>query len=915
MYRRGMKIPRLFPPLPALALLALLTLTSSALAQFAAPSISLNSVELAPGETLRFVARQLSPNSNYTLRLEGPTGQRLGGTLVSDANGTLRYEAQLEVLGAWTLRFDGENVSVLLGVEVVEGAVSTPPPPSRGGATTPAEPEPAQEPPAEAAPAEPEPAGEPEPTTAEPAVREPVEPGSVEPPPADLEPTEPIAPPPSETVRPDAGVLVDPGVDFVVQGDELVAQVRDGTELWRYTPPGDTGPLSTDAVLIDETVVVGKGLDLLELDALTGAVLERHRFPDRVATLVVADAVVTGTSLAQDARSSDPDTLQAEGPAFVLRDGALSWQDEALEARDPLALRPYPADPAVFGWLQREADVADPRDHLERDPTNPFLHLRYGESLDSDGARLDAFAEALTRAETFFEYAQLARGLFEAGAPELANEAMEAALADFAARGYDPRLLTDLDLRAAYGFPLRRFEAALARGGITEARFWAPWVYATASDSVPATEDALREFSRQLRSAGDRDGANLWRARSDLAGPGGLLPLVNRLFESLGRVGWYAVASLLIAIVALHLTLIAKYWRPQAVLSRERRGGKPASPASHLLAIRYYSFVEKVVLVLLFAAAFALAGLAIWQDDGGADLPELSRGVLSDLSPTVLASDRLRDPTDPLGRFVVGVIAQSQGELERAETAYRQAGDFAPALNNLAALTGDTDLYERALERDPRSLEARFNSGRVDDPLPFHATTGPDTPLLALPTSDDLHTLLVGSWQDALARTFSDPWTTFRDARAPGLQAAWLWWTALGLVALAAVVTLLWLAVPRPRLARNAPRTILYQVLALLLPGSGLADELWGLLLLIPWAIFGLDALANYFGWGFGLGFGFGLDLVVLGGLYLINTIAFIVELGSYNRRMRELKRRDPETALRFGMRGVRDAVQEEPSS
>jgi hypothetical protein len=129
------------------------------------------------------------------------------------------------------------------------------------------------------------------------------------------------------------------------------------------------------------------------------------------------------------------------------------------------------------------------------------------------------------------------------------------------------------------------------------------------------------------------------------------------------------------------------------------------------------------------------------------------------------------------------------------------------------------------------------------------------------------------------------------------------------------VVTLLWLAVPRPRLARNAPRTILYQVLALLLPGSGLADELWGLLLLIPWAIFGLDALANYFGWGFGLGFGFGLDLVVLGGLYLINTIAFIVELGSYNRRMRELKRRDPETALRFGMRGVRDAVQEEPSS
>src|SRR5690606_34230725 len=78
---------------------------------------------------------------------------------------------------------------------------------------------------------------------------------------------------------------------------------------------------------------------------------------------------------------------------------------------------------------------------------------------------------------------------------------------------------------------------------------------------------------------------------------------------------------------------------------------------------------------------------------------------------------------------------------------------------------------------------------------------------------------------------------------ASPIATRWLWTVAV--VAFLAWVawTVLSLFFPRPQAARTAPRTFLYHVLALLLPGSGLADELWGVLLLVPWSIFGIDLL------------------------------------------------------------------------
>src|SRR5690625_7969738 len=84
----------------------------------------------------------------------------------------------------------------------------------------------------------------------------------------------------------------------------------------------------------------------------------------------------------------------------------------------------------------------------------------------------------------------------------------------------------------------------------------------------------------------------------------------------------------------------------------------------------------------------------------------------------------------------------------------------------------------------------------------------------------------------------------------PWLSAQWVWYVLLGLYLLLGTLTLLWILVPRPRMARNALRSVGYHLLALLVPGSGMADAVWGIMLLVPWAMFGIDLQWRYLGSG-----------------------------------------------------------------
>jgi hypothetical protein len=259
--------------------------------------------------------------------------------------------------------------------------------------------------------------------------------------------------------------------------------------------------------------------------------------------------------------------------------------------------------------------------------------------------------------------------------------------------------------------------------------------------------------------------------------------------------------------------------------------------------------------------------------------------------------------------FILGYAAQTSGDLEEARKRYEEALDFAPAINNLAVQTGNDSLYQRALDVSPGLRAASYNLGRAADPSPFHAQYLAADPLLVVPGPIDFQTALAGSWEQAIADTFINPWYGLLDAQPVGLP-RFVWGLIVVIFLLLALATLLTLLIPRPRLARNAPRTFLYHLLALLVPGSGLADELWGILLIAPWSVFAADALAQLLGQNLGVGLNLQTDYLALIIIYGLNTVAFGVEFVSYRRRMNLLRQADPETAQAFGLR-----LKQEPST
>jgi hypothetical protein len=159
----------------------------------------------------------------------------------------------------------------------------------------------------------------------------------------------------------------------------------------------------------------------------------------------------------------------------------------------------------------------------------------------------------------------------------------------------------------------------------------------------------------------------------------------------------------------------------------------------------------------------------------------------------------------------------------------------------------------------------------------------------------------VGSWQEAIRLAVTAPWEALGDARPAGFPtwAAWVLAVAYGVWFLSVVV---FVVVPRPRVSRDAPRTFAYHLGALLIPGSGHADELWGLLLMVPWSIVGVDALLAYVTGSGPLGLTPVAHVVILAIAWAINLVGFSIELSSYRHRMRLLREAKPELARSYGL-------------
>ncbi len=665
-------------------------------------------------------------------------------------------------------------------------------------------------------------------------------------------------------------------LELSIQGSALVAS-SNGQEQWRLEFPADSGD-TAGAAQVGGVVYLGHGNSLLVIDAASGTVQQRFPLPAQVADVAASGGGVTVTV-----------QFKAGGQAKL----------QVTSAGVQGTVR-FDADPAMFAWLRNEAKVADPAARLRQDPTNPWLYVEAASQASDAQTASDDYRQALGHAATFYDRAQLARVLYAAGQQDLAKQAMDDALKDYVDRGYSAELLTDPALREAYGFPLGALEQALAKGDLKAAGFWAPWAYRMSTAAVPATQAALRDYGNALRAAGQRDQASLWRSRAHEGSGFRLARALLRAALALGRAGWYAVVALLLAMLFLHLTLIAKYWRPQSLALKQRlESGRATGRVPRLFALRYYTITEKFVLVLMFAAVLALASLSAWAGHGDT-LPSAWRsGTLASVPARDALTSALQPGPD--ADFVRGYAAQVAGNDQAAATAYRAAGDVPSALNNLGVLESDDGLYQRALDVGPNLPAALYNLGRTTDPSRLHAAYQPDTPLLAVPTEALLRSAAAGSFQGALGSAFTDPWTALTGTNPLAIP-NWLWDVLVVLFLALAAVTVISLVVPRPGVARNAPRTAVYHLLALLVPGSGLADELWGVLLLVPWAIFGLDAVLHAVPLGEPAGISLTADYLVLALIYLLNVVSFFVELASYRRRMAELKRSRPETARAYGM-------------
>lgn len=689
----------------------------------------------------------------------------------------------------------------------------------------------------------------------------------------------------------DDGAGIDDRPTAALEDGALVLRDADGVR-WSWAP-GELAGAITSPLQRDGRVLVAQGLYLIALATDDGAIVGRSPLPAPAERLEAS----------------------ADGPTVVvaLGDGLL----ETLEIDDGRVSEPVRFDPDAdaIGALRRAAaSSADPVARAERDPTDPWAALYAAESadeaadeatdatVDEVSARSDWYeraAEAAVRLP-FFESLGVALALIEAGAPERAPELLEAGLQDLADRDYDPRLATDAALRDAYGFPDRALAAALDHGDLETARLLAPYAWRLAAEEVPGSVETLGRLADELRAAGDREAAETWRERARALDRAGLTTWVDRLALALARLGWSGVAALAITFVLVWLVLLAKVWRAQSLLRRQRRErGRVDTPLTRAWVPRYASTTEKLVLVALLALVGFQAVLAGWQQ-GMTEVPaSLRSGTLA--SPTaILAADAL--PVTAYAELVRGLSHAQRGELDAATEAWRAAGQLAPALTNRAvAADGDERLLEAALRADPREPVARHLLGRAADPSPFHATTTPDAPLWAVPTPLELRLAAAGDWRTTLSEAAVSPWTALPAAR-PLPVPAWAWWATIIAYALLLLAVAAFVAIPRPRVARDAPRTVGYHVGALLVPGSGHADELWGLLVLVPWSLLAADAVVAWTSGAGVLGLSPTLRTVLLVALWLVNLVGFSVEIASYRRRMRLLREQRPELARSYGL-------------
>jgi tetratricopeptide (TPR) repeat protein len=554
------------------------------------------------------------------------------------------------------------------------------------------------------------------------------------------------------------------------------------------------------------------------------------------------------------------------------------------------------------------------------DPSNPFYKIFEGaalQALNQPAEAKVAFSQALNTTVPFFVYIREAV-LFEQlkDADGFAEQALKLARYAYGNAGYDPAIPVSSKALEAYGNPLgvaRQFfmDKNLKRGTV-----WLSFL----RDTMPRfndSETAFLEMANFLdaQAAGE---AESWRSlqREIAQGTPYTFGVSRIVIFSLG-----ALLALIAAFVALWLVLAAKYAPQQSRDLKNVGGAMGAWGKAPLLRLRhslsaYLTLTEKIVLVTLLALMVGTLGTWTWSTRALETLrhPAFNLGTLGGVS---FWNSFASKPTSQSFDAIRGLAFLLDGDKTRAAQAFENAPNNPMALNNLGVLAlerGDnaraTQNFQAALQLQPSMLEASLNSHANTGNsyrLNFHKAVFGDSPMLAFPEPKDIVDASQGKLEAEFGRMVTDPWDYL--LRLPFGLPAWAMMAVAVLILGILVLNLLSLLIPRVRSARDAPRSAVYHFMALLVPGSGLADEVWGIIVLVPWALAG-SLLIIYFNRP---------DLVPsilaeqkilnlsslpamldlktysiwviagIAGLYLINFVGWLLETLAWNKKMKHL--------------------------
>lgn len=578
------------------------------------------------------------------------------------------------------------------------------------------------------------------------------------------------------------------------------------------------------------------------------------------------------------------------------------------EIRERVVLPPLQAVTGWLEQAAALATPAEVLQAENTDPTNPFLALRHAALLREQGDTLGAISEMQRAAglEVPFPAAlRLAAQMEAQGAPSAANLLLSRAGRDYAARGYDPALPLSRQALRRYGDPLATLDSLLQKGRLDRADVWLRYLR-TVSPRFERAEEVYERYAALLDSQGRGGEAQEWRNFSRSLRSGTLYHLGPDALLVVQQAAQLLMAALVLTLLAACVLLLARSWEVQTYDLNEL-GGRWRSWRRPLQRLRrtslgYAGIGEKLVLLsLLLGLVLSLLSWS-WAARTQAALaaPVMNMGTYGG----AWFYDQLADLEWPLrsrdGDLLRGLAAQLDGEDTQARRYYQAAEQEgsglrgglshlgsslseACILNNLAVLSqqqgnvaGAREQWRSALSAAPDLLPAAYNLGlQTSDPSANFQRQYGSGPMLCYPDQRSTISALGGSLRGQVSAFTARPVATLL-ATPTGLAPAWQWAWVLGLLSLGGYTLLMTVLPSRPlgfmarglaaqdvagqthtaqnqaasKLGRRQtlgglPRSLPFQALALLLPGSAWLDGAWGGVLLLAWSWLVLGGLAQ----------------------------------------------------------------------